>query len=161
MRILAIILFLFIAKAELFPQQYMLVQKPGHRREFIYAPGEQVQLCANGVVYQGIIRALDSKFLYLGNTAPIPIDSITYIERARLLSSLAYATGSSVFLVYPAISGLNRTINKEYPVIDKPTFFVMGGAGALALSGYLFRKRKLEYIRGWTITVLDFQADDQ
>ena len=69
-------------------------------------------------------------------------------------------TGTTVFGGYATISTINRTINKEYPIVDKTAYQVMGTSLFTATIGYIFQNRKLRTADGWTLSVLDIEEDE-
>jgi hypothetical protein len=135
---LFILLFLLLFTGNAVAQMLLVVDKPGSRKRFKYYAGDVIRVSTTNYKrpVEGIISHMTDSSLILNFATPVQLDSITIFHKQRyfvsLLTPIAWTAGAGYFI----IDGINRTLNKEWPVISERTWqtsLVLFGAGAAVL----------------------------
>nr|NQU89312.1 hypothetical protein [Bacteroidota bacterium] len=155
--ITTLLLLLFITP--LFPQQYLVLEKTGTVKNFKYKTGDKISigLKESGFVLSGTIsNIMDSAFV-LDTYTEIKFREIRYVYRPqgffRTLSGFFLTGGIAYFL----ISGVNRTFNNEYPVVEKSMLIVGGTMVGAGIALKPFKTRKFDLTQKWRLKTLDFE----
>lgn len=121
----------------------------------MYYEGSSITLGMDGKLVYGSITSLDDSLLTINDEITIPLKEIDYISRPRFWFNFLSPAAKLFGLTYFGLTGFNRLINKQYPVLDGQTFLITGIllGGALLLDH--FGQRKFQLGEKWQLKVID------
>ena len=110
---------------------------------------------------KGRLTAIADSFLILSGEREIRYSEIEYICRPRGGIRFVQEVFLKAGIPYILLSGINRTINREYPVFDNTAIFIGGG---LTVAGIMLTPLSEKRIRpgrsGWKVKILDYDLFD-
>lgn len=153
--LLTLILFLALSIA-VNAQKILLLEKPGTVKNIKYRVGDQIYIkTKDKLKFSGTINIITDSSIIVNYDVEILIKDITIVFQEMwfisLFSRVAYISGAG----YLILDAFNRTINNEYPIIDKSSFII----GASLIGGGLLMKansyKRCKINKPWRFKVLD------
>lgn len=150
---------LICSGVELNAQQYLVLQKRGTAKNFKYQSGNRISLqtVRGDFSIAGEITEIKGTSFIVNGLIEVELDNIAYVSRKsnflNRLSTLFFIRGG---VAYFLIDGTNRTINKEYPVIDESTMLISGAMIGTGLAMRPLITRKFDLSKKWRLKILDF-----
>ncbi|MBN1339635.1 MAG: hypothetical protein JXA03_09945 [Bacteroidales bacterium] len=151
----------FLTPGQGFGQKKILLERTGRFKHYFYEINDPVRLkiADSSGLLRGKITWISDSSLIINGEYEVAIRAIDYVSKPRwgfLFLQEVFLKAGIPFLL---ISGINRAINHEYPVVDEFTVYVGGG---LTLAGILIIPLTHRKIRpgksGWQLKVLDFET---
>lgn len=156
--LLSILLICFLLQGSLYSQQEsMVVIKSQDRiKNFKYYPGDEImlKLSNDSIVRDGIITGIRDSSFVLNNSLNIDISGIEEVYREKWFFRFLSESSKMFSLVYFGLTGINRTINKEYPVYDKESLLISISVYAAGILINQLSIRKLKVPGKWKIEIL-------
>ena len=154
--LLTVILFLALSIV-VNAQMILLLEKPGTVKNIKYRAGDQIYIkTKDELKFSGTINIITDSSIIVNYDVEILIKDITIVFQEMwfisLFSRVAYISGAG----YLILDAFNRTINNEYPIIDKSSF-VIGTSligGGLLMKANSYKRCKIN--KPWRFKVLDF-----
>lgn len=144
---------------ELNAQQYLVLQKRGTVKNFKYETGNRISLqtVRGDFSITGEITGIKGTSITVDGLIEVEIDNIAKVFRKSgfldRLSKLFFIRGGAAYFL---IDGTNRTINKEYPIIDESTMLISGTMIATGIAMRPLVTRKFDLSKKWRLKILDF-----
>lgn len=160
---LSLITLLVFLTVQIDAQQYLVLQKRGELKNFKYEPGNKISLKTARGQYNvsGNITQIGDTSIMIDDMMEIGLTNIELIYRhsgfLNRLSGLFFIQGG---IAYFLIDGTNRTIYKEYPIIDESTLLISGTMIATGLALRPFVTRTFDITKNWQLKILNFDSFD-
>jgi hypothetical protein len=159
MKLLLVFLFIQVSLLSAQDKNILVLEKAGGKRSYLYGEGDKIELTLeNGLLLKGKISFIDDSLLRVGKGAYFRLSQINTITRFcrgfyQMFNLFFLKTG----VPYLAIVSINRSINKEYPVVDQTTLIISGSLLTAGLVSAIFIKKKYKVDNyNWRLKLLDY-----
>ncbi len=149
---------MFICMAgNVYGQKLLVLERRGTTKYFTYKVGDRIKLYDRRSMrtIRGDITRIDDSMLFINTLEPVYLSKVAAVYRSRPLIRTLSSAGIVAGIGYFLLSGFNRAINKESPVISNRVFIsssVITGAGVVTS---FFRYRKFAIGDHWRIKSID------
>ena len=150
-----LLIFMTFLRPLAFSQHYLLIEKPGKIKHFLYKTGDPILLktSLNKKTLVGEINTIDPAFLVIGYDQKVDLDKIHAVLKPNffppLFSHLTRAAGIGYFV----IDVVNNLINGDRVFVPE-TMIISTGLVGVSFLFNPFRNRKLEIGKPWRINIL-------
>ena len=158
LKIFLISLFYFLGISNVSSQNIFLLEKPGKIKNYKYYVGDEIiiELKKDSLI-QGKISNIEDFVLIINNFYKVNIKDISAVYRKRYGFTKLYELFLKAGIPYFIIVSINRTINNEYPVVDKSTIIISGSLIIAGIISKLLIKKKYEIDnKKWRVNMLVF-----
>ncbi|MBU2650820.1 MAG: hypothetical protein KKA81_07785 [Bacteroidetes bacterium] len=141
----------------LFAQKSFLVKKPGSTTYFAYSAGDDISLKmagSNTKIYTSILSVTDSSMVVLGKHELL-FEKIENIYRERNMWRIFSVFTRYAGLGYLGLDVVNRTINKDYPIVQESTVWISAGLIASSFAVIPLKNKVIHIGKPWIIVVVD------
>ena len=138
-------------------QKLLILERPGTTKYFTYKPGERIKLYdrRNMRMIQGDISRIDDSMIVINTLEPVYLSRIAAVYRSRPILHRFSSAGIVAGVGYFLLSGFNRAINKESPVISNGTVITSVAVAGAGVATSFFRFRKFAIGDHWRIKAID------
>ena len=157
-----ITLFFILIASSAIAQQYLVLEKAGTARNFKYKPGDDITIGMknSGFVFSGTISAIGDTSFIMDTYTELKFNKIQYVYRARSLMKILPGFLMTAGIGYIALSGVNRTINHEYPILDESILITGAVLVGSSLAIRPLKTRKFDLTDKWRLKTIDFERLD-
>lgn len=157
LRVLISVLFYLMLTYSAPAQTLLVLEKTGKFKTIKYYPGNKIMLKINDTLnVYGRITSLEDSILQINNTIEIELSRINAVYRERSLLQFISKGALVGGLTYFVLTGFNRSLNREYPILPASDIAISAGVmgGAMILSSFKYKQYHLG--EKWQLKILDF-----
>ncbi len=142
-------------------QKLLVLEKTGKFKTHLYPEGSVIMLSMDDtLMVHGRISSLKDSMLQLNEKIMIDLSSVDHVYRERDLVQFISAGAMLAGLTYFVLTGFNRTINKEYPILPGEDLLISGAVIGSAILLYQFKFKKYKLGDKWQLKILDFSIEN-
>ena len=162
-KIVTILAILICMAANVYGQKLLVLERPGTTKYFTYKKGAWIKLYDDRSMrmIQGDITRIDDSLILINTLEPVYLGRIAAVYRPRRIlhrfSSAAIVAGTGYFL----LSGFNRAINKESPVISNGAVTISAAVAGSGVVTSFFHFRKFTIGSHWRIKSIDMDHPEK
>jgi len=141
----------------LFAQKSFLVKKPGSTNYFTYSAGDDISLTmigGNGKIHTSIVSITDTSMIVLGKHELL-FEKIENVYRERNMWRIFSVFTRYAGIGYFGLDVVNRTINKDYPIVQESTVWISAGLIASSFAVIPLKNKVIHIGKPWIIVVVD------
>ncbi|MDZ7741891.1 MAG: hypothetical protein U5Q03_09120 [Bacteroidota bacterium] len=142
-------------------QKLLVLEKKGKFKTYMYPEGSAIMLSIDDtLMVQGRITSLKDSVLQLNGNIMLELSRIDHVYRERELVQFISAGALLAGLTYFVLTGFNRTLNKEYPILPAEDILLSAAVMGSGILLYQFKFKKFELGEKWQLKILDFSFED-
>lgn len=141
-----------------FSQKVLLVKKPGSTKYLMYREGDNIifKTAKKSDEVFAIITGITDTSIFFNRNREMEFEKIYTVVKERhwigLFSRIFRYAGAG----YVLLDGVNRTINKEFPVVQESTLWIGGSLIGFSFALLPLQKKRMKMGDPWIFVVMDF-----
>ena len=154
-------IFVFLS-VQLYTQRFLVVKNTTKYRNYKYFTGDVLMFKTknDSISRAGQITSFADSSLVVNYSRIVYLNDFEFIYRKRFFFGFFSHAFRYFGATYFGLTGLNRTINKDYPIYDKNSILISTSTFATGLILNYFSNKRLKIQDNYKLEILDLRPDN-